>query len=154
MPVTVLARRRIRSLRARPIQDFVERALEHLGQASAEVCVSLVSDAEIQALNRQYRHKDRPTDVLAFPVREGERIQGDEQHLGDVVISVDTARRQAKERGRSLDEELATLLIHGLLHLLGYDHERSPAEARKMRRLERRLAAAVGRLGLRGEFLT
>jgi rRNA maturation RNase YbeY len=154
MPVTVLARRRIHGLRARPLGDFVERALKHLGQASAEVCVSLVSDAEIQALNRQYRHKDRPTDVLAFPVREGERIPGDEQHLGDVVISVDTARRQAEEHGRSLEEELATLLIHGLLHLLGYDHERSPAEARKMRQLERRLAATVGPLRLRGEFLT
>jgi rRNA maturation RNase YbeY len=80
---------------------------------------------------------------LAFAAREGERVPGDERWLGDIVISIPTTQRQAAERGRSFSEELKSLIVHGLLHLLGYDHERSPAEARKMRRKERWLLEAL-----------
>ncbi len=83
--------------------------------------------------------RDRPTDVLSFAQREGAGGAPDGL-LGDVVISVDAARRQAAERGETLGREADRLLIHGLLHLLGYDHERSAAEARRMQRRERALA--------------
>lgn len=87
----------------------------------------------MHALNLQYRGKDKPTDVLSFPL-------ADEIHpslLGDVIISVDTASRQAQRRQHSLPEELQILLTHGILHLLGYDHEVSRSEAIRMHRKER-----------------
>ena len=87
----------------------------------------------MQRLNRRWRGKNRPTDVLSFP-------QDADGLLGDVVISVETARRQAIEQRTTVGREADRLLIHGLLHLLGYDHERSPAEARRMRLRERALA--------------
>jgi rRNA maturation RNase YbeY len=99
----------------------------------------LVSDAVMRRLNRQWRGADRPTDVLSFAQAEGQG-GAPEGLLGDVVISVDTARRQARERAAPLARELDRLLIHGVLHLLGYDHERSPAEAQRMQRRERALA--------------
>jgi probable rRNA maturation factor len=92
-----------------------------------------VTDPTIHALNRQYRGKDKPTDVLSFPLAD--EIQP--TLLGDVVISVDTAAHQAQRRHHSLSEELQILLIHGILHLLGYDHEVSRSEAIRMHRKER-----------------
>ena len=89
-------------------------------------------------MNREYRGKDRPTDVLSFSLREG---QGGEvsRSIGDVVISLETAARQAVENGFTLDEEVDRLLVHGILHLAGYDHEASPREERRMRRKEREM---------------
>ena len=110
---------------------------------AAEVGVVFADDAFVRRLNRDHRGKDRPTDVLAFAMREGRRVVGDECVLGDVVISLDTALRQAHERGISVAEEVRTLLIHGVLHLLGYDHERSTAEARRMQAMERKLRAVL-----------
>ena len=100
----------------------------------------------MRRLNREYRKKDRATDVLAFPIREavmprGVRAVG--HMLGDVVISLPTAVRQAKEAGRSLDDELAMLLVHGVLHLCGYDHERNEREAARMARRERTLLRMI-----------
>ncbi|MDH7601467.1 MAG: rRNA maturation RNase YbeY [Armatimonadota bacterium] len=98
----------------------------------AEVSILLVDDDTIHELNRQYRGVDAPTDVLAFSQLEGEDFGSEgELVLGDVVISVDTAARQAEEQGHSLEEELDLLLAHGLLHLLGYDHE-TPEDERRM----------------------
>jgi len=128
---------------ATTVRTDARRLVRLLGEGDAELTVSLVDDDAIRALNRDYRQADRPTDVLAFAMREGERVTGDEPVLGDVVISLDTAARQAHRRGVPLARELRTLLVHGVLHLLGYDHERSPAEARRMRAEERRLAAAL-----------
>lgn len=93
------------------------------GSVDCEVSILLTDDAEIQGLNRQYRHIDKPTDVLAFAMREG--IGGDlnPQLLGDLVISVPTAQGQSIAHGHSLDVELAILSVHGTLHLLGYDHQ-------------------------------
>jgi probable rRNA maturation factor len=97
----------------------------------AEVSVVLVDDAYIRELNRQYRGKDTPTDVLSFAMRESvpeeEAIEGEpeaEQLLGDIVISVERAREQAEEYGHSFERELGYLAVHGMLHLLGYDHEK------------------------------
>jgi len=131
---------------------LVGLVLAAVGEASSELSVDLVGDGRMRRLNREYRKKDRTTDVLAFPMREAlapgaSRVTSD--ILGDVVISVPTARRQAKEGGRSLDEELVWLLVHGVLHLCGYDHERSEREARRMQRREReilRLLSPVPRL--------
>jgi probable rRNA maturation factor len=101
--------------------------------------VLIVDDARMHRLNARYRGIDRPTDVLAFAMREGPFAHLQPQILGDVVISAETALRQARGRRHSLAEELTRLLIHGTLHLLGYDHEVSPADARLMRAKEREL---------------
>jgi probable rRNA maturation factor len=124
---------------ARRLGRAAERLLDRLRLAGAELSILLVSDREMRTLNRRWRGADRPTDVLAFAQREGDG-EAPDGVLGDVVISVDTARRQAAEHGQALAHEGERLLIHGLLHLLGYDHERSAAEARRMQRRERALA--------------
>jgi len=108
-----------------------------------DLSIALVSDREMRALNRRFRGKDRPTDVLSFPLDEP-------GSLGDVVISLQTARRQAGEGGWPLAVELRRLLAHGILHCRGYDHGR-PADARRMAAAERRL---LGRQGMVGESLT
>lgn len=105
-------------------------ALEGALIEEAELSVALVDDPRIHELNRDYRKKDKPTDVLAFAMSEGEGgAHGG--LLGDVILSIDTARRQAKAAKRPLLDELTMLLAHGLLHLLGYDH-RNDREERVM----------------------
>lgn len=111
--------------------------LRLLDEAGAEVCIGLVGDTRMRRLNRTYRNQDRTTDVLAFAYREV--ATGVSPLLGDVVISVHAARRQARALGHSLDEEVLRLLIHGLLHVVGYDHERSRRQAQRMRRKEAEL---------------
>jgi rRNA maturation RNase YbeY len=139
MPVAATMRgRRAPALAARLARN-ARRLLRGLRLPDAELSLVLVSDRQMRALNRRWRARDRPTDVLSFAQREGPGGAPDGM-LGDVVISVDTARRQAAERGSTVGREADRLLIHGLLHLLGYDHERSEAEARRMRRRERALA--------------
>jgi probable rRNA maturation factor len=110
----------------RAVARMVRAAARHDGRRDFEVALRLCGDAAIRALNRDYRHKDRPTDVLAFAQREARSAHGD--LLGDIVISVDTAARQAR---RGLHAELLHLASHGLCHLLGYDH-RDDAEERAM----------------------
>ena len=116
---------------------LAERVRLAVGEAQSELSLELVGDGRMRRLNREYRNKDRTTDVLAFAMRESSSPVV--ALLGDVVVSLPTARRQAKEGGRSLSEELAWLLVHGVLHLCGYDHERSPAEARRMKLREQRV---------------
>ncbi|MGH8058742.1 MAG: rRNA maturation RNase YbeY [Candidatus Entotheonellia bacterium] len=106
--------------------------LAALDQETSDLSVLVIDDARMQRLNDRYRGIDRPTDVLAFAMREGASPQLNPQLMGDVVISAETALRQARGRRRSFTEELTHLLIHGTLHLLGYDHEASPAAARVM----------------------
>ena len=109
-----------------------------VGQRRAELSLSLVDDLEMRAINQRYRGIDRPTDVLSFSLYEGEAAEYRGALLGDVVIGIETAARQAAARHRALDEEVARLLVHGVLHLLGHDHERDD-EARTMRSEERRV---------------
>jgi len=112
---------------------------------TAELSILLADDATIHELNRTYRDTDAPTDVLSFAQTEGEPFaqpEGAARHLGDVAISVDTARRQAAEYGVTLQDELAHLLVHGILHLLGYDHEQ-PDDAAAMRLQEERIIGAA-----------
>jgi rRNA maturation RNase YbeY len=101
--------------------------------------ILFVGDRAMRTLNRSWRSKDTTTDVLSFPLREGRFLHIQPDMLGDIVISVPVAARQANEAGHSLAIELERLLVHGLVHLLGYDHERGPREARSMKRMERRL---------------
>ena len=127
--------------------------LDCLDLSNAELSVALTDDEEIHELNRVFRQRDKPTDVLAFAMREGEHgpaaPMGDDaasapEMLGDVVVSVDTARRQAASRGRALESEVRELLAHGLLHLIGYDHQ-TRAEERVMSAETRRLCRAAVR---------
>lgn len=112
------------------------------GQRKSELSIALVDDRAIEALNGRYRGKPRPTDVLSFSLVEGPHAGHRAGLLGDVVISVETAARQARERRRGLDETIARLLLHGVLHLLGHDHERDDESAR-MRAEERRIWRAL-----------
>ena len=107
--------------------------LESLDMRDCELSILLTDDAGIHDLNRDYRDKDRPTDVLSFPQDEDAVNEKGDRLLGDVVISVDTASRQAGDHHLSLQEELILLLIHGILHLMGYDHETSRQDARIMK---------------------
>lgn len=117
--------------------------LAELGLTNVELSLALVRDAQIRKLNRDWREKDKATDVLSFPA--GDSPEPGPRPLGDVIISMDTARRAAREFGTTLERELALYLAHGLLHLLGHDHH-EPREARKMERLERRLLGHAGML--------
>ncbi len=117
-------------------------AMGALGHARSELSIALVDDDEISELNGEYRDKRGPTDVLSFSLLEGDDVEHRGVLLGDVVISVETAARQAAERRRGLDDELARLMVHGLCHLVGHDHERDD-EARAMEAVERRLRRAI-----------
>jgi len=117
--------------------------LENLQESRSSLSLSLVGDRRIKRLNRLYRGKDSPTDVLSFPLIEPNVHAGGERLLGDVVISLETARRQAEAYDATLEQELQRLLIHGLLHVMGYDHEKKRERAR-MQAEERRLATALG----------
>ncbi len=116
--------------------------LRELGQATSELSIAIVPDDEIAVLNFEHRGKRSATDVLSFSLLEGEYSDQRGELLGDVVIGIETAARQARAAHRGLDEEVARLLIHGILHLLGWDHEDS-AEAKRMRAEERRLWRAA-----------
>lgn len=119
----------------RRIRNLAERLLRAEGCSdNVEVSILLTDDSQIAGLNSRYRGVDSPTDVLAFAQMDGaEDLQNDDEAalLGDIVISVETALRQAEERGASLEDELDVLLAHGVLHLLGYDHE-DPEDERRM----------------------
>lgn len=120
------------------VRRWAERMLADLELEDRELSVLLTNDAEIHVLNRDYRGKDRPTDVLAFAMGEGEGSEFAGPLLGDVVISVETARRQANRRKRELGAELRMLLAHGLLHLIGWDHQ-TDEEDRRMKARTRAL---------------
>ncbi|WP_035253624.1 rRNA maturation RNase YbeY [Desulfatiglans anilini] len=113
-----------------------------MGSEAKELSVLFVDDAEMAELNERYRSRSGPTNVLSFPMG-GDPLEPETVMLGDVVISVDTARREARAAGENLEEAVDRLLVHGLLHLLGYDHERGEAEASAMEREERSVLARM-----------
>lgn len=120
----------------------IHAMIELLQLQESEVSFVLTDDESIHQLNKIYRGKDRPTDVLAFAMREGEFAELAGAALGDVIVSVPTARKQARERAIPVLEEVTMLLAHGLLHLLGWDHD-TPAKDRRMRAETERLCAAA-----------
>jgi len=115
------------------------KALKGLGCHEGELSILFTGDKHMAELNRHYLGREGPTNVLAFPMATGPTVPGEGGMLGDIVISVDTAIGEAHQVGEPLEDTINRLLIHGLLHLLHYDHEGSPQEARRMKRQERRL---------------
>jgi probable rRNA maturation factor len=113
--------------------------LSALALPEAELSILLVDDVQIQDLNRRYLHRDKPTNVLAFSMREGAFSLLHPQLLGDLVISVETARRQSPRFGLEHLDMIVLLMIHGILHLVGYDHEGDRAEAQRMTQKQKEL---------------
>ncbi|MBI3090044.1 MAG: rRNA maturation RNase YbeY [Candidatus Tectomicrobia bacterium] len=147
MPVLIQNRQRKVRLDRRQARRDLEAALRAVSCPDAELSLCYVGERRMRELNRRYRGLDRVTDVLSFPLRAETPEPAGElapRLLGDVVVAPGVAARQALERGHSLAQELLLLEIHGLLHLLGYDHEVSQAEARRMRREEQRVLRSVG----------
>jgi probable rRNA maturation factor len=151
----ILNRQRAVRVARRPLELFLARVRRELGLGEADVTICFVSDAEIARMNQAFRRKKGPTDVLSFPAVDrrvpvsspqrrtpGSRSRSKaEVFLGDVAISPTTARRNAKRLGRTLPSELQILILHGVLHLLGYDHETDRGE---MDRVEARLRQRLG----------
>lgn len=137
MPVELVQRAAGKTFSGRKIKKIALTILELVAEKNAELSLALIGNAEMRKLNARYRKQNYPTDVLSFPV-EGV-MPKESRLLGDVIISVDKAIEQAKSRGHSSEQELITLLIHGVVHLLGYDHERSARDARAMGRVEKRI---------------
>jgi rRNA maturation RNase YbeY len=122
-------------------QAFTAKVLKVVPSDARGVTVALVSDRAMRELNRLWRHKRGTTDVLSFPAGQDEFEKLEGSTLGDVVISVEQAARQAKDNGLTFDQEIAQLILHGLLHLCGYDHS---ADEGEMNRLELRLRKKLG----------
>ena len=141
---------RVIRVEVRPLEAFLLRVRKEIGLGAECVAVRLIGDAEMARLNEKYRKKKGPTDVLSFPVlpqtdRPGSLSQQVRKaggtYLGDIAIAPNVARRNAKSLGRALPEELKVLILHGVLHLLGYDHESDQGE---MERIEMRLRRRLG----------
>ncbi len=146
----ILNRQRAVRAARRPLESFLRRAKHELGVDEAGLTVCLVSDAEIARMNETFRKKRGPTDVLSFPMvarrrpirlRRGSKAIKAGEYLGDIAISPATAQRYARKNGRKLSSELQVLILHGVLHLLGYDHETDSGE---MDRIERKLRKRLG----------
>ncbi|MEK6300157.1 MAG: rRNA maturation RNase YbeY [Acidobacteriota bacterium] len=136
MTIEVVNRQRLARVDRRRLALLASDTLSALDRADAGVTLAFVRDAAIRSLNRRFRGKDTSTDVLSFPASDQQTESSpamEQESLGDVVISTDTALKQAREAGHSLDRELSELLIHGVLHLCGYDHE---SDNGKMNRVE------------------
>ena len=124
------------------MRQMMEKVLKDLGCNNRELSILITGDEQIHELNRDYRGKDKPTNVLSFPMDSG--VDGIETDmLGDIVISVDTAEREASEMGITYHERIYELLVHGLLHLLGYDHEISDKEEKRMQKEEKRILSLL-----------
>lgn len=123
-----------------PLEKFAEKSLRKLNLRSDSVAIAFVTDAEIAQLNETYRKKNRPTDVLSFPAQTAKRVDKS-KFLGDIAIAPAVARRYAKKNGRTLQSEICVLMLHGILHLLGYDHE---TDRGQMDRVEHKLRRKLG----------
>ena len=146
----ILNRQRRVPVATRPLTDFLGRVRSALRLGDRDLTVCLVSDASIARLNRSFRGKPGPTDVLSFPANGHAALRrarlstsspSSTSYLGDIAISPEAARRNAARFGRTLPQELRVLILHGVLHLLGYDHE---TDRGRMDRVERRLRAELG----------
>jgi probable rRNA maturation factor len=132
--IEVVNRQRRLGLDTKRWASLAEKALSAIGKSESSATIAFVSDKRIRELNRRFRGIDKATDVLSFPAEE-------EFNLGDIAVSVETAALQARENSLPFDQEIAQLILHGLLHLCGYDHETDNGE---MNRLELRLRRKLG----------
>lgn len=135
MPVVIGMRLTRWQFRLGALKKLADQILHAVGEADALLSLEIIGDRRMRSLNRTFRHRDKTTDVLAFAMREGPGPPS--ALLGDVVISLPQAIRQARQQQQGIDYELVVLLIHGVLHLCGYDHEQGTVEARRMTRRER-----------------
>jgi probable rRNA maturation factor len=143
MGIHVLGHRLLRH-EAQASLDVMRSVFRAARLGRVDVGVTLVLDVEMRALNRRWRKKDRPTDVLSFSAWEGEAVMGNDRLLGDIVVSVETAARQARACGHGLVTELGVLTCHGLLHLAGLDHERSQDERERQLMIEMTVLDTAG----------
>ena len=139
MEIHIRSRRRIPGIRSRKIKRNLKRVLEDLAYPDSELSIFFTDDKHISELNSHYLARNGPTNVLAFPMWAGPPPHVETGMLGDVVISTDTAYREALDAGTSLDTRFMELLIHGILHLLGYDHEKSDQQAAEMEAVSREI---------------
>lgn len=129
--------------------DTAEKVAPELGNPRLSASLLFTSDAEIHALNRDWREKDKPTNVLSFPMLDRDELltlrpEGAPELLGDIALAHETCAREAADKGIPLEDHAAHLIIHGLLHLAGYDHELSPEDAEAMEALETKALALIG----------
>jgi probable rRNA maturation factor len=136
----IVNRQRRVPVAVKPLEDFFERVRRELQFASESVTVELISDVAMARLNQSFRSKRGPTDVLSFPAN-GARPNHETEYIGDIAISPETARRNARRFSRTFPVEMRILILHGMLHLAGFDHENDHGE---MERLERRLRRRLG----------
>ena len=143
MEVLIDNRQSRHNISPKTIQQTVRAILGALDFPDGEISILLVDDPQITILNQKYLDRQGPTNVIAFPMREGEFSHLTPHLLGDVVVSMDTAAREAQEAGLSKERRFNELLIHGILHLFGYDHEDSEKEARRMEDKSRELLEMI-----------
>jgi len=150
MKIAIENRQKRQKIEKLLLRKVARKILSVSGCPEAQLSILIVDDAAIQVINRDYLGKDRPTNVISFAMQEGEGEGVQPDLLGDVVISAETAAKDAAEAQVSFESELYFLLLHGVLHLLGYDHERgTQAEAKRMEEREREVFSVI-----REEFLT
>jgi rRNA maturation RNase YbeY len=139
MEVQIKFQQKIPGLKSLTIKRKLKKVLKDLGCHDGELSVLLTDDQHMAQLNRRFLRREGPTNVLAFPMSNGNALDDDFGMLGDIVLSVDTAINESKALDEPLEETIYRLLLHGLLHLLGFDHESSPEEARRMETEQARL---------------
>ena len=141
MPIYIHNRQRAVAIHTMTVKKRMLQIMTYLGCPAQELSVVFGNDRLLQELNRTYRHKDRPTNVLAFPQSPTYAGEPVNTILGDVIVSLPTAAREAHNLNQSLEERVVYLLLHGILHLLGYEHEGSVAQRRRMEALEQEVLA-------------
>jgi probable rRNA maturation factor len=139
--IEVVSRQRQLKMDCAGWQVFGEKALKAIGKAGHNATIAFVSDRQIRVLNKRFRGLSKATDVLSFPAGDDEFTDTSRPNLGDIAISVETAQKQASENGLTFEQEISQLMLHGLLHLCGYDHETDDGE---MNQLELRLRRQIG----------
>ena len=138
--MTILNNQKKVRLSRPPLEKFSKKALRALKLKSDSAAIAFVTDSEIARLNKIYRKRNKPTDVLSFPAQSAKRVNKS-KFLGDIAIAPAVARRYAKKNGRTLQSEICILILHGILHLLGYDHE---TDRGQMDRIELKLRRKLG----------
>jgi len=141
MTICIHNRQRAVAIHTAAVKKQVLQIMAYLGCPEQELSVVFGSDRLLQELNRTYRHKNRPTNVLAFPQSSTYAGEPVSAMLGDVLVSLPTAAREARDLNQALEERVVYLLLHGILHLLGYEHEGSAAQRRRMEAREQEVLA-------------
>ncbi|MBW2060450.1 MAG: rRNA maturation RNase YbeY [Deltaproteobacteria bacterium] len=144
MAIDISNRQKILPIKIKRLTAQARKILDALGYSEAELSLVLVDDAEISRLNKEYLNREGPTNVISFAMKEGSFSQINPELLGDVVMSVETAAAEAEKGRLTLEEMLDFYLIHGILHLVGYDHEGSPKEAARMEAKSKEMWRTLG----------